>query len=676
MLAGKEGKTMKTKNISEIANFIWSVADLLRGDWRQSEYGKIILPFTVIRRLECVLAPTKEAVLAEYEKHKDEFEEAALSHILQSASGNSFYNTSPYDFATLLQDSDNLKQNMKKYLQGFSRNVHSIIDKFEFENQIEKLDSANLLYLVIQKFSTLDLDPAHITNHDMGYVFEELIRKFSELSNETAGEHFTPREVIQLMVDVIFLTDGDRLTEKAPIIKVYDPACGTGGMLSIAEEYITDLNKAARVIPFGQELNPESYAICNSDMLIKGQDTSKIIHDNTLNKDGLYGEKFDYMLCNPPFGVEWKKVEKDVKDEHNFQGHAGRFGAGLPRINDGSLLFLQHMLSKMKPKSDKGSRLAIVFNGSPLFTGGAGSGESNIRKWIIENDWLEGIIALPNDMFYNTGIATYIWVLTNRKSPEREGKIQLVNATGLYEKMRKSLGSKRNYISQTQIAEITRVFGDFAEGDISKVFDNDDFGYQRITVERPLRLDFSADSERIEQLKRCKDFTKLAESKKKGEAGAKEIAIGESLQRQILDFAHALPNTRWMSQQAFEAEMKPLMKSAKLPLSALKVLIAGLGQKNPEAEAVTDAKGNPIADSDLRDNENVPLKEEIADYFAREVLPHAPDAWIDEAKTVIGYEIPFNRHFYQYQPPRPLEEIDAELKTLTGEILALLKEVA
>ena len=670
---------MNTKNISEIANFIWSVADLLRGDWKQSEYGKIILPFTVIRRLECVLAPTKQGVLAEHEKYKGEFEETALTHILQSTSGNSFYNTSPYDFTKLLQDSDNLKGNLRKYLHGFSKNVHGIIDKFEFENQIEKLDSANLLYMVIQKFANLDLNPKDVTNHDMGYVFEELIRKFAELSNETAGEHFTPREVIQLMVDIIFLPDGDRLTESAPIIKIYDPACGTGGMLSIAEEYITDLNKAAKAIPYGQELNPESYAICNSDMLIKGQDTSKIINDNTLNKDGLQAEKFDYMLCNPPFGVEWKKVEKDVKDEHAFKGHAGRFGAGLPRINDGSLLFLQHMISKMKPlneKDSKGTRLCIVFNGSPLFTGGAGSGESNIRKWIIENDWLEGIIALPNDMFYNTGIATYIWVLTNRKSPERKGKIQLVNAVVFYEKMRKSLGSKRNYITEKQIEKITKIYGNFEAGEYCKIFDNEDFGYKRITVERPLRLDFAVNAERIEQLKTCKEFTKLAETKKKGEAGAKEIEQGKELQTAILSLVDGISGKSWNSDKKFEKDIKALLKTKDLPASALKVLAAGLGKQNPEAEIVTDSKGNPTPDSDLRDNENVPLKEEIEAYFKREVLPHAPDAWVEEDKTVVGFEIPFNRHFYQYQPPRKLEEIDVELKTLTAEIQELLKEVA
>lgn len=667
---------MNTKNISEIANFIWSVADLLRGDWRQSEYGKIILPFTVIRRLECVLAPTKQKVIAEYENKKDDFADEALSHILKNSSGNSFYNTSPYDFTKLLQDSDNLKQNLRKYLHGFSKNVHSIIDKFEFENQIEKLDSANLLYLVVQKFSNWDLNPSSVTNHDMGYVFEDIIRQFAELSNETAGEHFTPREVIQLMVDVIFSPDGERLTEKSPIIKIYDPACGTGGMLSIAEEYITNLNKSATVIPFGQELNPESYAICNSDMLIKGQDTNRIINDNTLNKDGLPTEKFDYMLCNPPFGVEWKKVEKDVKDESSFKGHAGRFGAGLPRINDGSLLFLQHMISKMKPLNDKGTRIAIVFNSSPLFTGGAGSGESNIRKWIIENDWLEGIIALPDDMFYNTGIATYIWVVTNRKSEERKGKIQLINATGFSDKMRKSLGSKRNYISAKKIEEITKIYGNFEASEYCKIFNNADFGYKRITVERPLRLDFAVDDERIEQLKSSNEFIKLTQSKKKGETGGKEIEQGQELQQMILALLDKIKGKSWNSAKKFEKDIKELLKSNDVPATALKVLIAGLGKTNPEAEIVRDSKGKPMLDSDLRDNENVPLTEEINDYFEREVLPHTLDAWVDTDKTVIGYEIPFNRHFYKYQPPRQLEEIDAELKTLTVEIQKLLKEVA
>ena len=510
---------------------------------------------------------------------------------------------------------------------------------FEIDKQIAKLESNDLLYLVAQKFVNIDLHPDRVSNTEMGYAFEELIRRFAELSNETAGEHFTPREVIHLMVNIIFNGEHEKklLTDDSKIFKVYDPACGTGGMLSESEHFLNNLNTSIKTVLFGQEVNPESSAICTSDMIIKGQNTDHIIYGDTLRNDGLTGEKFDYMLCNPPFGVEWKKQEKEVKQENQLQGYNGRFGAGLPRINDGSLLFLQTMLSKMIPAkgNEGGSRIAIVFNGSPLFTGSAGSGESNIRKWIIENDWLEAVIALPNDLFYNTGIATYIWVLTNRKEQKRKGKVQLINGSGFSEKMRKSLGSKRNLITDSQIDEITRLYGEFEQSDLTKIFDNDDFGYERITVESPLRLRFDITEESIVALKALNSFNKLASSKKKGDAGEKEVAEGKKLQSKIVDTLNANIGKSWIDEALFTKDIKKLFDKPDAKL--LKLLTEGLSQRDENAKIVTDSKGNPKPDPTLRDNENVPLKEGIEDYFKREVLPHVPDAWIDHSKTVRGY---------------------------------------
>lgn len=570
-----------------LSSFIWSVADLLRGDYKQSEYGKVILPFTVLRRLDCVLESTKEAVLIEKTKR----EKAGLNpeSFLLKKSGQFFYNTSPLDLKKLMGDQDHIGENLRAYMQGFSPAVRDIFESFEFHTQIDKLAKSGLLYMVTEKFCTIDLHPGVVSNAEMGAVFEELIRKFAELSNETAGEHFTPREVIRLMVNLLFIEDDEALTKPGVVRSLYDPTAGTGGMLSVADEQLSSLNPKARLVMYGQELNPESYAICKADMLIKGQDIANIIYGNTLSNDGLSGKHFDYALSNPPFGVEWKKIEKDIRKEAEQQGYNGRFGPGLPRVSDGSLLFLLHLIAKMRPAVDGGSRFGIVLNGSPLFTGGAGSGESEIRRYVLENDLVEAIIALPTDMFYNTGISTYVWIVSNRKPAARRGKIQLIDASGFWQKMRKALGSKRKELSPAHIDEITRLFGNFEEltrdgVPISRIFNNEAFGYRTITVERP--------------------------------------------QRDV----------------------------------AGKVVLGSKGK----------AKGKPLADSSLRDTENVPLSEGIRSYFKREVLPHAPDAWVDDEKTKTGYEIPFNRHFYVFKPPRPLAEIDAELKGVTDRILTMI----
>lgn len=581
---------LAANNFKEKANFIWSIADLLRGHYKQADYGKVILPFTVLRRLDFVLEPTKKDVLEAYQKHKDKKPEI-LEPILNNIAKAKFHNRSRFDFNELAKDHNNVASNLRNYINGFSIGAKDIIDYFSFDDQIKKLDEYDLLYMIVKKFAEAGDQFRGVTSIEMGYIFEELIRKFAELSNETAGEHFTPREVIRLMVNLLFVNDKDILRKQGIVKTLYDPACGTGGMLSVAEEYLHELNPDAKLEVFGQEINPESYAICKSDMLIKGQNPSNIKFGNTFTQDGLEGEGFDYMLSNPPFGVDWKKAEKYVKDEAANKGFAGRFGAGLPPISDGSLLFLQHMISKMK-RSAGGSRIGIVFNGSPLFSGGAGSGPSDIRKWIIENDMLEAIIAMPDQLFYNTGISTYVWIVTDRKGKERKGKVQLINATGtdredkdnpFYSKMLRSLGSKRKEIHEAAINRITQIYGDFKEGPYCKIFDNEDFGYRRITVERP----------------------------KRDEKGNVE----------------------------------------------------------------KDKKGNPVPDSDLRDFENVPLKEDVEAYFKREVLPHLPDAWIDHGKTKIGYEINFTKYFYQYKPLRSLEEIRADILALEAETDGMIKEV-
>lgn len=668
-------------NFSEKTNFIWSIAEILRGDYKQSEYGKVVLPFTVLRRLDCVLSPTKAQVLAKMEEIQGMgLDPEQAEPVLTSVTGERFCNTSPFDFQTLKAEPDNLADNLKAYIRGFSREARDIIDYFNFHVQIDRLEEADLLYLVVERFAAIDLHPDRVSNLEMGYIFEELIRRFSEQSNETAGEHFTPREVIRLMVNLLFNEDEvGELNRKGIIRTLYDPACGTGGMLSVAEEYLKELNDQAQLKVFGQELNAESYAICKADMLLKGQDASRIKFGNSFTHDGLVHEKFDYMLSNPPFGVEWKKVQRAIEDEHKQQGYNGRFGAGLPRVSDGSLLFLQHMISKMKSPEEGGSRLAIVFNGSPLFTGGAESGESNIRRWIIENDWLEAIVALPDQLFYNTGISTYVWIVTNRKRPARKGKIQLINGVKFFQTMRKSLGNKRHELGQDHIDEISRIHGEFREGKYSKIFDNADFGYRRITVERPLRLRIQVTEEGIQRLTEQTPFQNLDKSRKKGAAGEKEIADGKAQQEAILKTLGGMVTEKvYTDRDAFLKELKGVFKEqgVKLTVSIQKAILAACGERDETAQVCKDSKGKIEPDPDLRDYENVPLKEEIHDYMEREVKPHVPDAWIDEEKTKVGYEIPFTRHFYEYKPLRPLEEIDAEIQALEKEILGMLGEIA
>lgn len=564
-------------NVNEKANLIWAIADKLTGVYKPHEYGKVILPLTVIRRFDCILADTKEAVLA---KHNSMAPDMPMREVfLKKAAGFEFYNTSKYTFETLLDAPDSIEANFRNYLNGFSKNVREIIEKFKFDQEIPTLAEKNLLFIVIQEFTTpkADLHPDKISNLEMGYIFEEIIRRFSEAHNEDAGQHYTPREVIELMVNILFNNDSDILTKNVAKT-IYDPACGTGGMLSVAEDYLKKINSSAQLLPFGQEINDETFAICKADMLIKGNDADKIKNGNTLSDDQFADEKFDYILSNPPFGREWKNDKKAVEKEAKL-GAAGRFGAGLPAVGDGQMLFLQTAIHKMK---DTGSKVAIIHNGSPLFTGDAGSGPSEIRRYILEHDLLEAIIALPNDIFYNTGIATYIWVLNNKKENFRKGKVQLINANQMYEKRRKSLGNKRNDIPKHYIDEITRIYADFKESDVSKIFDNEEFGYSKIVVERP--------------------------------------------------------------------------------------------QKDENGNIIKKS-GKTVADPSLRDTENVPLKEDIQEYFKREVLPYAPDAWIDENKTKIGYEIPFTRYFYKYVPPRPSEEIMSEILELEKSLDGSLEEI-
>lgn len=643
------------------AAFIWSVADRLRGDYKQSDYGKVILPFTVLRRLDCILESVQADVRKAYEDHKDKGE-AALDIFLRKASGREFYNTSPFTLKMLLDDAPNIRANLENYVSGFSSNAREIFEKYDFLAQIDRLDEADLLYQIVQQFTTVDLHIDHVSNSEMGHIFEELIRKFAELSNETAGEHFTPREVIRLMVHLLIEPDISELEKPGTIRSIYDPCAGTGGMLSVASDYLAEMNPQAKLVPFGQELNGESYAVCKADMLINGNPIENIHFGNTLSQDGEPENKFDYLISNPPFGVEWKKVQKAVSDEHNLKGFAGRFGPGLPRVSDGSLLFLMHMVSKMKPVEEGGSRIGIVLNGSPLFTGGAGSGESEIRRWIIENDFLEAIVALPTDMFYNTGIATYIWILTNRKTAERKGKIQLINGVSFFQKMKKSLGNKRNELGDGDIAKIVKIHGVFEEdGKLCKIFDNEKFGFTSITVERPLKLNFQVSPERVSRIRDSKALLKLGEEL----LGLTESALS------------TIPGNVYRDRDEFTEKLQMALKSkgVKLGAPAKKALLDALSEADETAEPCRDSKGRLEPDSNLRDSENVPLKQDIDDYFAKEVLPHVPDAWIDESKHKVGYEIPFNRHFYEYKPPRPLEEIDAELDELSREIMELLREV-
>ncbi|TWR95473.1 type I restriction-modification system subunit M [Pseudomonas saxonica] len=636
-------------NQQNLADFIWSVADVLRGDFRQSEFGRIILPFTVLRRLECVLEPTRDKVRSQYQAMQASGVDMDL--ILPATAGATFYNVSQFALASV--GSTSTRANLEDYIAKFSANARQVFEHFAFDGWLEKLEKANLLYLLTQKFASIDLHPNVISNHEMGLVFEHLIRKFAESANDTAGEFFTPRDVVRLATTLIFAPDHQALNGDGVVRTVYDCAAGTGGFLSSAIEQVAEWNPNARLVPYAQELNPETYAISVADKLIQGYDTKNIKLGNTLSNDLLSHEQFDYCLANPPFGVKWEKVQKQVQDEQTSLGFAGRFGAGLPRVGDGSLLFLMHLLSKRKPVELGGSRIGIVLSGSPLFNGGAGSGESEIRRWILENDWLEAIIALPNDLFYNTGIGTYIWVLSNHKDALRKGQVQLIDATAMHAPMRKSLGSKRKFLSEQQIAEIAKLHEAGENSPNSKVFATTDFGYRRITVERPLRLRFSVTSDKLATYQNTR-----------GADQAEAFATVEGSFDNLPAFLKA-------------AGIKKLGKAA------LKAALSCFGERDGGAQPVLDDKGNVQADSDLRENENVPLNQSIDDYFAREVLPHVPDAWIDTSKTdakdglvgIVGYEINFNRYFYVYLPPRALAEIDAELKAVEAEIAALLGEV-
>ncbi|WP_186223231.1 type I restriction-modification system subunit M [Burkholderia gladioli] len=610
-------------NHQALSSFIWSVADLLRGDYKQSEYGKVILPFTILRRLDCVLDATKPKVLTELVS----ISKTGLNPdpFLRRITGQAVYNTSPLDLVKLLGDQDNIRKNLYDYVAKFSPDANDIFERFDFHTQIERLAKADLLYLVVEKFANIDLHPEVVDNAQMGLVFEELIRKFAEISNETAGEHFTPREVIRLMVNLLFIEDDEVLQPGNAVVRtIYDPTAGTGGMLSVAGEFLLEHNPAARLNMFGQELNDESYAICKADMLIKGQDVGNIVAGNTLSDDGHAARKFDYMLSNPPFGVEWKKVEKAVRKEHDDKGFDGRFGPGLPRVSDGSMLFLLHLVSKMRPAVDGGCRFGIVLNGSPLFTGGAGSGESEIRRYVLENDLVEAIVGLPTDMFYNTGIATYVWILSNKKPAARKGKVQLVDASGFWRKMRKSLGNKRKEMSDEQIADVTRLFGGFVEAQLATVLDAD----------------------------------------------------GKDVARHIVPAGEQVPGVK----AGETVKLAPISRIFKNEDFGYTTITVERPQRDENGEIVLGVKGKqkgkPQADSALRDTENVPLSEDIAAYFEREVLPHAPDAWIEEDKSKVGYEIPFNRHFYVFEPPRDLHTIDEELKAVSANIMKMLEELA
>ena len=667
---------IKLTNISEISGFIWSISDsTLRGAYKRNEYQKVILPFTVLKRFDSVLEYSKKDVVDTYEanKNKTEFIAPLLNAKAVDENGRKlgFYNYSKFNFEILLQDPDNIEENLKFYINSFSKNVKDILDNFDIEKQIAKLSKANLLYLLIKKFNetSLDLSPKNISNHDMGTIFEELIRKFSETSNEEAGEHFTPRDVVKLMTELLFVGE----EESTGTIKlVYDPACGTGGMLTSCKEFITKTNPDMDVVLYGQEINDEIYAICKADMLMKGEDAENIKGpSSTLSNDQLKDNKFDYMISNPPYGRDWEQ-DKEVVTKEAEDGFDGRFGAGLPRKSDGQLLFIQHMISKMKVNGK--SRIAVITNGSPLFTGDAGSGESNIRKWIFENDYLEALIALPDQLFFNTGIGTYVWVLTNKKTAQREGKVQLIDAREEFEGMRKSLGSKRHIIPEESINKIINNYKDFTESEKVKIFDNEDFGYTKITVERPMQLNYQVTSERLENLYSYNQFKKLAESKSKDlEVKMAEEEEGKKQQEAIKDALLTIGDELYKDWNTFEAKVKNALKDFDLKPAFIKNVIEKLSEHDDAAEYVTDKKGKPKADSNLRDTEKIPLVQNIDDYFEDEVLKYYSDAWYDEGRNKVGYEINFTQYFYVYEPPRPLEEIEADISKITAEIQELLK---
>jgi type I restriction enzyme M protein len=664
-----------------LASFVWQIAETLRGDFKQSEYGKVILPFVVLRRLDCILEPSKEAVLKAHATLPSGIDEQTRDMMLFGAIGGGIrvYNTSKLTFTAIkAQNPAQLHDNLIAYITSFSASVKDVfLDKFLFIDQLKRLNEAAILWKVFEQFAALDLRPQSVSTLAMGYLFEDLIRRFSEISNETAGEHFTPREVIRLIVDLLLVNDEQALNGKGIIRQVYDPACGTGGMLALTEEAMKDLNPDIRVELFGQELNGESFGICKSDMLVTGHDPEQIAFGNTLTHDAHKGKRFHYMLSNPPYGVDWKKYAEPIKDEYERLGKDGRFGAGLPRISDGQLLFLQHMIAKMRD-DEAGSRVGIVMNGSPLFTGGAGSGESEIRRWMLENDWVEAIVALPTELFYNTGIQTYVWLLTNRKEVKRRGKLQLIDASGeqFWKPLRRNLGSKRREIRDEARETIAHIFLEMANGggewaDVSKIFDTTDFGYREIKVERPLRLNFQATADRIEQLKVAKPFLRL----------------DPAAQGDLLDALKSkLPTTHCKNRSEFEGMLTKALKAASVKIAAplKKAILSALSERDETAAVCIEADGNPEPDSELRDFELVPLKEDWKAYVAREVTPFVPEAWVDETylddadKGVgrVGYELNFNRYFYRYVPPRPLAEIDTELKALEAEIANLLTEVA
>lgn len=669
-----------SETIQSLSGFVWSIAEILRGDFKQSEYGKVVLPFVVLRRLDCLLEDSKEAVLEASKGIPDGADDATRDMILFGAVGGNVrvYNESRFTFETLKgQDPGQLHQNLVDYITKFSPNVRDIfLDKFRFTEQLKRLKEGGILWNVFERFCEIDLHPKSVSNLEMGYLFEELIRRFSEISNETAGEHFTPREVIRLIVDLLIANDDAKLTGRGIIRQVYDPACGTGGMLSLTEEALKDFNPSIRVELFGQELNDESFGICKSDMLVTGHDPEQIAFGNTLTQDAHSTKKFHYMVSNPPYGVDWKKYKDPIQAEAANMGFEGRFGAGTPRISDGQLLFLQHMISKMRDDED-GSRIGIVMNGSPLITGGAQSGESEIRRWMLENDWIEAIVALPTDLFYNTGIQTYVWLLTNRKSASRQGKVQLIDASQeeFSTALRKSLGSKRREIPENARAEVVRLYaeflnGDSDEGEVSKIFDIEDFGYREVRVERPLRLNFCASDERIERLSDYKPFAKLDQNE----------------QTEIIAVIRDIGGELFTNREAFTKALNTALKVQRVKIGApvKKAILTALSERDETADICVDKGGNPEPDIDLRDYELVPLSEGWSEYFEREVRPFVPDAWIDQTYTDardkqvgrVGYEINFNRYFYKYAPPRPLEKIDAELKALEAEIAGLLKEVA
>jgi type I restriction enzyme M protein len=740
---------MNTQTHEELKGTIWDIANRLRGPYRPPQYRLVMLPIVVLRRLDCVLEGTKDKVL-EVNKNlsAQNLPENALHRLLGRAAdpdrNHPLYNVSPFTFERLLGDSENIAPNLVSYINGFSPTARAIFERFKFNDQIEKLDSSNRLFTIVREMAAVDLHPDRIDNLQMGYLFEHLVMRFNEQANEEAGDHFTPREVIRLMANLVYTGESD-VYRPGIFRTVFDPACGTGGMLSESEKFILDQNERAELALYGQEYNDESWAICCSDMLIKDEETSNIVLGDTLGDgktgDGFEGERFHFMLANPPFGVEWKDQKTIVEAEHKIHGFSGRFGAGLPAINDGSFLFLQHMISKMHPyeegDEDKvGSKIAVVFNGSPLFSGDAGSGPSNIRRWIIENDWLDTLVALPDQLFYNTGIFTYVWLVTNRKAPERRGKVQLIDGTRFAQRMKKSLNNKRKEITEEQIRDLTRLYGNYQDGAtaevmidgkpetrvVSRIFDNREFGFLKVTVERPLRMNFEASAERIAKLDDQSAFANLATSKKRKDAAAaeQEIAAGKALQARIRAVLEALTgNGRYMNRAAFDADVTKAAKRQGVKIAApiKKTIFVALGERDQDAEICRDSKGRPEPDSELRDTENVPLPETfetppeftetiardenaahkgavlpmffgpdkpnthlvqamrpaIDAYVAREVLPHVPDAWVDYDKTKVGYEIPINRHFYVYKPPRPLDEIEREITELEGEIAGLLE---